>query len=126
MYRSLLSRMLVTALLVAVIVKPCLGLFVDPVYASDISIVASDDSTMSENRLSNCKNISLSARIEENDTLALRPKAVWAGSSDWADVKAGFFAPLSYLSHRIGADFSSQFTTPNVLRRLAVLSRFLL
>ena len=126
MYRGLLSRMLVATLLIAVIAKPCLGLLIDPVYASDISIVASDDSAVSENRESSCKDICLSARIEENDDLALRPKAVWDGSADWAYVKARLVAPQPYLSHRISTDFSSHSATPNVLRRLAVLSRFLL
>jgi len=126
MYRGLLSRMLVAALLFAVIAKPCLGLLVDPVHASGISIVASDNSAVSENRESTCKDICLSARIEENDAVALRPKATWTGSVDWAGVRALSVAPLPYLSHRIGTDLSSQLTTPNVLRRLAVLSRFLL
>ena len=46
MYRGLLSRMLVAALLIAVIAKPCLGLLVDPVHASGLSIVVSDDSAV--------------------------------------------------------------------------------
>ena len=43
MYRGLLSRMLVMALLVAVIAKPCMGLMVGQANASGLAIAVSDD-----------------------------------------------------------------------------------
>lgn len=126
MYRGLLSRMLVAVLLVAVIAKPCMGLFVDPVHASDVSIVALHDSAVSENRESTCKDICLSARVEDDDAVALRPKTIWTAGIDWAGLKTLPVAPVPFLSQRVGTDLSSQPVPPNVLRRLAVLSRFLL
>lgn len=126
MYRGLLSRMLVAALLIAVIAKPCLGLLVDPVHASDISIVASDDSALNENRESDCSDICLSARIEENDAVLLRSSAILSDGDDWAKLKARLVITPPYLSHQVTTDFSSQLVALNVRERLAVLSRFLL
>ena len=126
MYRGLLSRMLVAALLIAVIAKPCLGLLTDPVHASDISVVATEEGAISENRNSTCNDICLSARVEEDDAVAARPGMTWTASADWTDLKALSVAPLPSLSRRTGPDQSSPPTPPNVLRRLAVLSRFLL
>jgi hypothetical protein len=126
MHRGLLSRVLVAALLIAVIAKPCLGLLVDPVLASDISIVVSDDSAVGENRDSACTDICLSARIEENDVLALRTSTVLPDGDDWARLKAQLVISLPYLSHQITTDFSSQLVAPNVRERLTVLGRFLL
>lgn len=126
MYRGLLSRMLVAALLVAVIAKPCLGLLSGPVHASGISIAATDETTVSGNKDATCNRLSLSARIEENDVLAIRPRAVWSGSIDWAGLKAQSVVTLPYLSHAIRTSFSSRPVAAGVLRRLAVLERFLL
>ena len=126
MYRGLLSRMLVVTLLIAVVAKPCLGLLVDPVQASGISIIVSDDSAVSENSGSECTDICLSARIEENDALVLRTNDNWSDGSDWADIKAQLVISLPYLSHQVTTDFSSQLVAPNVRERLAVLGRFLL
>jgi len=126
MYRGLLSRILVAALLIAVIAKPCLGLLANPVLASEISIAASDESAVSGDRDATCNKISLSARIEESDVLAIRPKAVWAGSIDWAGLKEQSVVTLPYLSHAIRKRFLSRPVTSGVLRRLAVLGRFLL
>jgi len=126
MYRGLLSRMLVAALLIAVVAKPCLGLLVDPVQASGISIIVSDDSAVSGNSGSECTDICLSARIEENDALVLRTNDNWSDGSDWADIKAQLVISLPYLSHQVTTDFSSQLVAPNVRERLAVLGRFLL
>lgn len=126
MYRGLLSRMLVAALLIAVIAKPCLGLLVDPVQASDISFVVADDSAVGEVRDSACTDICLSARIEENDALALPASTIFSDGNDWAALKARLVISLPYLSHQVTTDFSSQLVAPNVRKRLAVLSRFLL
>ncbi len=126
MYRGLLSRMLVAVLLIAVIAKPCLGLLTVPVQASDISVVAADEGAVSEKRNSTCKDICLSARVEEDDAVAARPGITWTASADWAGLKALSVAPLPFLSRRTGPDLASQPTPTNVLRRLAVLSRFLL
>lgn len=126
MYRGLLSRMLVAALLIAVIAKPCLGLLVDPVQAADISIIVSDDSAVSENSESECTDRCLSARIEENDVLVLRTSDNWSDGDDWARLKAQLVISLPYLSHQVTTDFSSQLVAPNVRERLAVLGRFLL
>ena len=126
MYRGLLSRMLVAALLIAVIAKPCLGLLVDPVQASDISSVVSDDSAVGENRESACTDICLSARIEETDALVLPASTIFSGGDDCAALKARPVISLPYLSHQITTDFSSQLVAPNVRKRLAVLGRFLL
>ena len=126
MYRGLLSRMLVAALLIAVIAKPCLGLLVDPVLASGNSIVVSDDSAVGENSGSECTDICLSARIEENDALALPAGTVLSDGDDWAQLKARLVVSLPYLSHQITTDFSSRLAVPNVRARLAVLGRFLL
>lgn len=126
MYRGLLSRMLVAALLIAVIAKPCLGLLVDPVLASDISIIVSDDSAVSENSEAACTDKCMSARIEENDALVLRTNDNWPDGGDWAGLKARLVISLPYLSHQITTDFSSQLVVPKVRERLAVLSRFLL
>lgn len=126
MYRGLLSRMLVAVLLIAVVAKPCLGLLVDPVQAAGISVVASDDSAVSENGSSACKELCLSARVEEDDAAALRPKTSWTPSSDWAELKTLNVALGPLVSPRIAMDWSPQPRAPKVLRRLAVLSRFLL
>lgn len=126
MYRGLLSRMLVAALLIAVIAKPCLGLLVDPVQAADISIIVSDDSAVSENSEPECTDRCLSARIEENDVLVLRTSDNWSDGDDWARLKAQLVISLPYLSHQVTTDFSSQLVAPNVRERLAVLGRFLL
>lgn len=126
MYRGLLSRMLVAALLIAVIAKPCLGLLVDPVHAADAPISLSDGSAVSEDSESNCTGICMSARVEENDALVLRTHDNWSDGSDWAGIKAQLVISLPYLSHQVTTDFSSQLVAPNVRERLAVLSRFLL
>jgi len=126
MYRGLLSRMLVAALVVAVIAKPCMGLLSGPVHASEISIVAPDETAVSGNRDATCNKISLSARIEENDVLALRPKAMWAGSIDWTGLQVQSVVTLPFFSHAIRKSFSSRPVASGVLRRLAVLGRFLL
>jgi hypothetical protein len=118
--------MLVAVLLIAVIAKPCLGLLVDPVQASDISIALSADTAVSENRDSACTDICLSARIEEDDALVLPTSTVFSDGDDWVLLKARLVISLPYLSHQVTTDFSSQLVTPNVRRRLAVLSRFLL
>ena len=126
MYRGLLSRMLVAVLLIAVIAKPCLGLLVDPVQASDNSIIVSDDSAVSKSSNSSCKDICLSARIEENDALVLRAGTAWPGGGDWARLKARLVISPPYLPHQIATDFSPRLVARNVRERLAVLSRFLL
>ena len=126
MYRGLLSRMLVAALLIAVIAKPCLGLLVDPAQASATSITVADGSAVSKTSGSECTDICLSARIEENDALVLRANDNWSDGSDWADIKAQLVISLPYLSHQVTTDFSSQLVAPNVRERLAVLGRFLL
>ncbi|WP_337659950.1 hypothetical protein [Anderseniella sp. Alg231-50] len=126
MYRGLLSRMLVAALLIAVIAKPCLGLLVDTVHASDISIAVSDDNAVSENSESACTDICLSARVEENDAFVLPASTFASDGDDWAGLKAQLVISLPYLSHQVTTDFSSQLVAPNVRERLAVLSRFLL
>ena len=126
MYRGLLSRMLIAALLIAVIAKPCVGLLVDPVQASDISIIVSDDSAVSENSGSECTDRCLSARIEENDALVLRSNNNWSDGDDWAAIKAQLVISPPYLSHQVTTDFSPQLVAPNVRERLAVLGRFLL
>ncbi len=118
--------MLVAALLIAVIAKPCLGLLIDPVQASDISIVVSDDSAVGENRDYACTDIFLSARIEENDALVLPAGTVFSEGDDWTGLKAQLIVLLPYLSHQVTTDFSSQLVAPNVRKRLAVLGRFLL
>lgn len=126
MYRGLLSRMLVAALLIAVIAKPCLGLLVDPAQASATSIIVADDSAVSEASGSECTDRCLSARIEENDVVVLRTNDNWSDGSDWAEIKAQLVISLPYLSHQVTTDFSPQLIAPNVRERLAVLSRFLL
>lgn len=126
MYRGFLSRMLVAVLLIAVIAKPCLGLLVDPVQASDFSFVVADDSAVGEVLDSACTDICLSARIEENEALALPASTIFSGGDDWAALKARLVISLPYLSHQVTTDFSSQLVAPNVRKRLAVLSRFLL
>jgi len=118
--------MLVAALLVAVIAKPCLGLLIDPVEASGASIIVSDDSAVSETGGSECTDICLSARIEENDAVVFRTNDNWPDGSDWAEIKAQLVISLPYLSHQVTTDFSSQLVAPNVRERLAVLGRFLL
>lgn len=125
MYRGLLSRMLVAALLIAVIAKPCLGLLTDTAQASGISIAASDDSAVDQNSDSECSDICLSARIEESTAL-LPAGTAWSGGEDWAQLKARLAGSPPYLSHQVETDFSSQLVAPNVRERLAVLSRFLL
>lgn len=125
MHRGLLSRMLVAALLIAVIAKPCLGLLVDAAVASDISISISDESAVNEDRDSACSVICMSARIEES-TAVLRSGTMWSGSDNWARLKAQLVITLPYLSHQVETDFSSQLVAPNVRERLAVLGRFLL
>ncbi len=125
MYRGLLSRMLVAALLIAVIAKPCLGLLVDTVHASDIPIAVSDDAAVSETGDTDCKDICLSARIEENDALVMRGSG-FSDGDDWAGLKAQLVISPPYLSHQVTTDFSPQLVAPNVRERLAVLSRFLL
>ncbi len=126
MYRGLLSRMLVAALLIAVIAKPCLGLLVDTAQASATSIIVADDSAVSETSGSECTDRCLSARIEENDVLVLRTNDSWSDGSDWAEIKAQLVISLPYLSHQVNTDFSPQLVAPNVRERLAVLGRFLL
>ena len=126
MYRGLLSRLLVVMLLVAVVAKPCLGLLVDPVYAAGISVVALDDITVSENDSSTCNEICLSARVEEDDAAALRPKTSWTASGNWAKLKTLSLALRPLVSPADTTDWSPQPRAPKVLRRLAVLSRFLL
>ncbi|MEO9877393.1 MAG: hypothetical protein ABJM26_11455 [Anderseniella sp.] len=118
--------MLVAALLIAVIAKPCLGLLVDPVHAADTSIIVSDDSAVSEPSDSACTDRCLSARIEENDAVVLRTNDNWPDGGDWAGIKAQLIISLPYLSHQVTTDFSSQLVAPNVRERLAVLGRFLL
>lgn len=125
MYRGLLSRMLVAALLIAVIAKPCLGLLADTAQASEISIAVSDDNAINEDRDSACTDICLSARIEES-TAVLPAGTVWSGGEGWARLKARLIIILPDLSHQVETDFSSQLVAPNVRERLAVLSRFLL
>lgn len=118
--------MLVAALLIAVIAKPCLGLLVDPVQASATSITVADGSAVSETSGSECTDRCLSARIEENDVLVLRTNDNWSDGSDWAEIKAQLVISLPYLSHQVTTDFSPQLVAPNVRERLAVLGRFLL
>ncbi len=125
MHRGLLSRMLVAALLIAVIAKPCLGLLVDAAVASDISISISDESAVNEDRDSACSGICMSARIEES-TAVLRSGTAWSGGDDWGRLKAQLVITLPYLSHQVETDFSPQLVAPNVRERLAVLGRFLL
>ena len=126
MYRGLLSRMLVMALLVAVIAKPCMGLMVGQANASGLAIAMSDDIAVTGDSISRCHGKCLSARIEENEALALPASTIFSGGDDWAALKARLVISLPYLSHQVTTDFSSQLVAPNVRKRLAVLSRFLL
>lgn len=118
--------MLVAVLLIAVVAKPCLGLLVDPVHAAGVSVVASDDVTVSENGSSTCKEICLSARVEEDDAAALRPRTSWTANGNWAKLKTLSLALRPLVSPPDTMDWSPQPRAPKVLRRLAVLSRFLL
>ena len=125
MYRGLLSRMLVAALLIAVIAKPCLGLLTDTADAAEISLALADDSAVNQDRDSECNDICLSARVEEV-TAVLPAGTAWSGGEDWTQVKAKLALNLPHLSHQVDTDFSPHLAAPNVRERLAVLSRFLL
>ncbi len=125
MYRGLLSRILVAALLIAVIAKPCLGLLSDTAEAAGYPVALADVSAVSQEPDSQCNDICLSARVEEV-TAVLPAGTAWSGGDDWAQLKARLVLALPYLSHQVDADFSPHLEAPNVRERLAVLSRFLL
>ena len=126
MLRGLVSRMLVAVLLIAVVAKPCLGLLVEPAHAAEISVVMSDEATLSDDGDSTCDGLCLSARVEEDDTAALRPSTNWTPAVDRIELKILGAVPAPYVQFGMVADWSPQPLAPRVLRRLAVLSRFLL
>ena len=124
MYRGLLSRMLVMALLVAVIAKPCMGLMVGQANASGLAIAMSDDIAVTGDSISRCHGKSQSARIE--DLVVVRPNGVVAGGDDRAVASTRADFARFELSHQIETDFSPRIVILDVRRRLTFLSRFLL
>lgn len=124
MYRGLLSRMLVMALLVAVIAKPCMGIMVGQANASGLAIAVSDDTAVTGERISRCHGKCLSARIE--DLVVVHPNGVVAGGDDRATASARADFARSGLSHQIETDYSPRIVILDVRRRLTFLSRFLL
>ncbi len=124
MYRGLLSRMLVMALLVAVIAKPCMGFIVGQASASGLAIAVSDDLAVAGESISGCHGKCLNARIE--DVVVVRSSTVVVGDDDRAAASTIADFARSGLSHQIETDFSPRIATLDVRRRLAILSRFLL
>ena len=124
MYRGLLSRMLVMALLVAVIAKPCTKFLVGQVEAAGTSVSVSSGSAGGGERISRCFGKCLSARIEE--AVVVHAKALVAGGDEHvATTVRADFARFD-LSHQIETDYSPRIVILDVRRRLTFLSRFLL
>jgi len=99
MYRGLLSRMLVMALLVAVIAKPCMGFMVGQANASGLAIAVSDEVAGAGERISRCYGKCLSARIE--DLVVVHPNGVVAGGDDRAAAGARADFARFELSHQL-------------------------
>ena len=110
------------ALMMALLVKPCLGLIADwTVDRADVPVSHIVAATEAGETPVPCKRICLSGRVEEVHAIARPVKAMLAGSPAVTLLhrEPGQFIPASATPMPKGA-------TPDVRARLAMLSRLLL
>ena len=118
----LTSRVLAMALMMALLVKPCLGLIADwTVDRADVPASRIVAATEAGQAPAPCKRICLSGRVEEVHAIARPVKVTLAGSPATAlrHREPGQFIPAS-------ASPLPKAATPDVRERLALLSRLLL
>ena len=122
MFNNPASRILALALMMALLVKPCLGLITD--WTADRaerparSTIALDQAGEAP---APCKRICLNGRVEEVHAIARPVKAMLAGGPASAELRSDFWqlAPEPVAP-------TQRITASDVRTRLALLSRFLL
>jgi hypothetical protein len=126
MYRNLISRMLVVALMIALVAKPCFGLLTSPAEAANFVVSAFDLDISTYDETNKCKGKCLSGRVEEVAPAASPAKAAASNGNDQTkfigigDIEAWRAWRRARITKYTGPD------EPGLRKRLTTLSRFLL